>query len=359
MLTKNNKMRGLYVVSTTEYAGKSTISLALAFMLRAKGKNVAYMKPIGTLPTKVNGQDSCEDVDYIWSELDKPGDLKNVCPIVLLARFAEKAIGKEKTDYRKIITGSAASLAKTHDIVVVEGAGNINQGAFIGLAAADVAKLLNLPTLLLAKYSDMLTIDEIIQAAKGFQPNLVGVIINMVPSVAKDVIESVFKPFLAKHNINLLGYLLKDQTLASVSVGKIADHLNGKIIAGEEHLDKMVESFMVGAMSQEQAISFFRKKANKAVVTGGDRSDVQLAALETATNALILTGNLTPRPLVVSKAEEAGVPVILVRDDTLTTIEKTEQLMSHVRVHENHKIQRMQDLLGENIKLSNIFNAVS
>lgn len=352
-------MRGIYVVSTTEYAGKSTIALALAFMLREKGKNVAYMKPIGTLPTKVNGHDSCEDVDYIWNELDKPGDIQNVCPIVLLARFAEKAFGKEKSDYKKIISSSADNLGKSHDTVIVEGAGNINQGAFIGLAAAEVAKLLNLPTLLIAKYSDILTIDEIIQAAKGFQPNLAGVIINMVPTTAKDVIESVFKPFLTKHKINFLGYLLKDQTLSSISVGKIADHLNGKVIAGEDHLNKMVESFMIGAMSQEQAISFFRKKANKAVVTGGDRSDVQLAALETATNALILTGNLAPRPLVVSKAEEAGVPVILVRDDTLTTIEKTEQLMAHVRVHENQKIQRMQELLGEHIDIAGIFKAIS
>jgi len=45
---------------------------------------------------------------------------------------------------------------------------------------------------------------------------------------------------------------------------------------------------MVGAMGQEQALNFLEVKANKAVITGGDRADVQLAALETSTKCLIL-----------------------------------------------------------------------
>lgn len=350
-------MNGIYIVSTTEYAGKSSIALSLALKLRDRGKKIAYMKPVGTLPTKVNGQDTCEDVDYIWNALEKPGQLQHVCPIVLLARFAEKAFGKEKIDYRKVIKTSAKTLEKNHDLLIVEGAGNINQGSFIGLSGSEVADLLNVPTILIAKYTDILTIDEILQAAGRLKGHLIGVIINMVPPTQKDNVENILKPILERNKIKLLGYLKKDQMLASVSVQRIAEHLQGKILAGKNHLNKMVESFMVGAMSQEQAISFFRKKANKAVITGGDRSDVQLAALETPTNALILTGNLSPRPLVISKAEEMQVPIVLVRDDTLTAIEKTEELMSHIRVHENQKIQHMSKLLDSQVDLDTIFQS--
>lgn len=351
-------MNGIYIVSTTEYAGKSSVALSIAFNLQEEGKKVAYMKPIGTLPTKVNGQDSCEDVDYIWKALGEPGDVKDVCPIVLLADFTQKAFGKEKTPYRNLIKKAAQDLAKKHDALVLEGAGNINQGSFIGLSAGDVAHLLNVPTVLIAKYTDILTIDDIIQATERIKPNLAGVIINMVPEAAKDSIENIIKPFLVKHGMPYLGYLLKDRTLASVSVGRISDHLQGKVLAAKKHLNKMVESFMVGAMSQEQAISFFRKKANKAVITGGDRSDVQLAALETPTNALILTGNLNPRPLVISKAEELEVPIVLVRDDTLTVVEKTEELLSHIRVHENQKVQHMRTMLKQHIDLKSIYKAM-
>ena len=351
-------MNGIYIVSTNEYAGKSTIALSLAMDLKDKKKKVAYMKPIGTLPKKVEGQDSCEDVDYIWNALEKPGELKNVCPIVLLSRFAEKAFGEEKVDYKKIIKDSADKLSKKHDYLVLEGAGNINQGGFIGLSAGEVAGLLDIPTVIIAKYTDMLTIDDILQAAKMLKPNLLGVIVNMVPASAAHVVKDIIRPFLNKNNVKYLGLIEKDQKLASVSVRKITEHLQGKVLAAKDKLDKMVESFMVGAMSQEQAISFFRKKANKAVVTGGDRSDVQLAALETDTNALILTGNLTPRPIVVSKADELGVPIILVKDDTLTTVEKAEHLYTHVRVHENQKVEHMRKLLERNIDLDYIYKSI-
>jgi len=351
-------MKGIYVVSTTEYAGKSSIALSLALNLRQTGKKVAYMKPIGTMPTTVNGQKSCEDVDYIWKALDKPGDIKSVCPIILLDHFMDKAFGKEKINYAELVKKSAAGLGQKHEALVLEGAGNINQGTFIGLNASEVAKLLDIPVLLIAKYTDLLTVDDILEASARLKPHLAGVVINMVPETAKDIVENILKPLLAKHGINFLGYLLHDRLLASVSVAKIARHLNGKVLAGKDHLNKMVESFMVGAMGLEQAISFFRKKANKAVITGGDRSDVQLAALETPTNALILTGNLNPRPIVISKAEELEVPVVLVKDDTLTAIEKTEELLSHIRVHENQKIERMRSLLGEHIDLESIYSLI-
>ena len=352
-------MKGIYVVSTTEYAGKSSIALSLALNLREKGRKVAYMKPIGTMPTTVNGQKSCEDVDYIWKALNKPGDIKSVCPIILLDHFMEKAFGKEKIDYEELVKKSALNLSKNHEMLVLEGAGNVNQGSFIGLSASEVAKLLDIPVLLVAKYTDLLTLDDILQTVQKLKAHLAGVVINMVPESARDIIENILKPFLESKGIKFFGYVLHDRLLASVSVGRIAGHLNGKVLAGKKHLHKMVESFMVGAMSQEQAISFFRKKANKAVITGGDRSDVQLAALETPTNALVLTGNLNPRPLVISKAEELEVPVVLVKDDTLTAIEKMEELLSHIRVHENQKIERMRSLLSEHIDLESIYKTIS
>ncbi len=37
---------------------------------------------------------------------------------------------------------------------------------------------------------------------------------------------------------------------------------------------------------------------NMAVITGGDRTDLQLAALETSTTCLILTGSISPDPLI-------------------------------------------------------------
>ena len=71
-----------------------------------------------------------------------------------------------------------------------------------------------------------------------------------------------------------------------------------------EERQELIENFSIGAMNVEQALTYFRRIPRKAVITGGDRADIQLAALETDTVALVLTGNLFPAPVV----QTAGCP---------------------------------------------------
>ncbi|MFO7929569.1 MAG: DRTGG domain-containing protein, partial [Candidatus Humimicrobiaceae bacterium] len=83
------------------------------------------------------------------------------------------------------------------------------------------------------------------------------------------------------------------------------------------------------------------------VITGGDRADVQLAALETPTKCLILTGNFQPSSVVLGRAEELGIPMILVNYDTLTAVEKVEEIIGHVRFHEMKKIDKIVEVVKE------------
>jgi BioD-like phosphotransacetylase family protein len=89
---------------------------------------------------------------------------------------------------------------------------------------------------------------------------------------------------------------------------------------------------MVGAMNVEGALKHFRAQANKAVITGGDRADIQLAALETPTKVLILTGGLYPDSSVISAAQERNVPMMVVADDTMTVVNKMDSAVRKVSV---------------------------
>jgi BioD-like phosphotransacetylase family protein len=111
-------------------------------------------------------------------------------------------------------------------------------------------------------------------------------------------------------------------------------------------------------MGSEQALSFLRRKANKAVVVGGDRIDFQLMSLETSTNLLILTGNIQPSLRVIDRAEERQVPILVVPDDTLTTVERAEQLFGRVRFHQPAKLQRFTDLLDQHFDFDRLYAAL-
>jgi BioD-like phosphotransacetylase family protein len=135
--------------------------------------------------------------------------------------------------------------------------------------------------------------------------------------------------------------------LLSISVGELAEFLSGKILCGADRAEELVEHLMVGAMSVDSALTYFRRKPNKAVITGGDRPDIQLAALETSTKCLILTGNLQPSPIILGRAEEVGVPMILVRQDTLSTVEVIERFFGKTRFHQEKKVQRFEEMLED------------
>jgi len=87
-------------------------------------------------------------------------------------------------------------------------------------------------------------------------------------------------------------------------------------------------------MNVNAAMEFFRRRRNMAVVTGADRTDIQLAALEASTQCLILTGAGEPLPQLLNRAEELEVPLLKVEHDTLTTVEVIERAFGSVHLHE-------------------------
>ena len=92
------------------------------------------------------------------------------------------------------------------------------------------------------------------------------------------------------------------------------------------------------------------------MITGGDRSDIQLAALETSTKCLILTGDLNPSPFVLNRADELGVPVLLVNMDTLGATEVVESYLGRSRFQQPEKVQRFTALLSENLNFPVLYD---
>ncbi|HLA45498.1 MAG TPA: DRTGG domain-containing protein, partial [Aggregatilineales bacterium] len=112
---------------------------------------------------------------------------------------------------------------------------------------------------------------------------------------------------------------------------------------------KLVENLTVGAMTVESALPRFRRQLNKAVVTGGDRADIQAAALETSTTVLVLTGNLHPSPAILKMAEERGVAVLLVRHNTIHAVEAIEKIFGRTRLGQAEKLNRFQAMIADHL----------
>ncbi len=344
-------MISILVVSSERYSGKSSLVVGLSLELVDRGYSVGYMKPVGSYPMKVDHEKVDEDAYFVAQAIGIKDAFCDVSPYFLTWDTLNRYMRKKPTDARKRVTNCFETLSKGRDIMLVEGGENFVHGKVLGLSAIETGQLLDARILLLDTYNDELSVDRVLSARDYFGERFLGAVFNWVPERRLPFTRNLLVRFLDSEGIRTFGSIPTDRVLRSITVRDLADGLNGEIICAADRSDELVESMMVGAMGQEQALRLFRKQANKVVITGGDRSDIQLAALETPTKSLILTGGQRPAPLVLGQAEELGVPIILVNYDTATTVEMVDAAIGHQKVHNPKKIERIRKFIQDDIDL--------
>ncbi|MBO8181037.1 MAG: phosphotransacetylase family protein [Archaeoglobus sp.] len=344
-------MKCLLVSSVEGYSGKSGIIIALGLKLKEMGYKVRYFKAFGVNTVKVEGETLEEDCHITAKILGVEG---SVCPVVLDRPYVEFATSVDPVVLRKTIIDGFSKIAEDADVVIVEGAQNYKTGAAVGIDDVSVAKMLNAKVLLVAKYTSDFVVDEVLIAKSIFGTSLEKVVFNQVSGYKMSYIEGIARKVLNEAGLDIVGAIPRNPVLAGLFVDEIKDAVSGEYLI-EPKAETMVEQVVIGAMSPQSALRYLREARNAALVTGGDRSDLLLTALEMPNvNCIILTGNLEPVQLVLTKAEERGVPIILTRHDTLTTISRLENVFGRTRIRGEPKVSMMRELFESHVNVEAI-----
>jgi BioD-like phosphotransacetylase family protein len=80
-----------------------------------------------------------------------------------------------------------------------------------------------------------------------------------------------------------------------------------------------------------------------------------LAALETSTICLILTGNLQPSLLIIKQADEFGVAVLSVHASSIETVDAIESIFGKTRLGQTAKLQKFESLLAKHVNLGRLY----
>lgn len=348
----------LYVTSPEAYSGKSALCVGLGRHFRREGYTIGYMKPVSWTAQRIAGQLTDEDAKFIKQVFSLKEPLSTLAPVCLDALAIEATLRGEGEDYSQRLKAAFDTVSRNKDIVLLEGGNSLTDGFTIDLPAYKVSQMFNAKELVVVRYSEQPMVDQLLASKELLGESMLGAVINIVPRQRIDFVQDVVVPFLARRGIVVYAILPQERILRSISVAELAEVLQGEILCCPEAVNELVEHLMVGAMSVDSALSYFRRKPNKAVITGGDRPDIQLAALETSTRCLILTGNLHPSPIILGRAEEVGVPMILVKKDTLSTVEVIEQFFGKTRFHQEKKILRFERILEEHFDFSALYEAL-
>jgi uncharacterized protein len=344
-------MAGLYFSSTQAYSGKSAMCIALGLLLKNQGLSVAYMKPLGGMPVEVGGRLVDEDALFISRllQIDDPADA--LSPALLIQDVYDALLRGESPPIEEQIRSAYSRLAADHDVVLLEGTALISGGFSLGLSAGTIVEMLDAKGIHVLTYRPDLALDNVMLAKSLLGDRLIGVIVNNVPPDAMERVRSEFAQFLGRNGMKMFGAIPQDKLLTAISVSELAQLLDGEILCCYRDESDLVEAFQVGAMNVDSALRYMMRVPNKAVITGGDRADIQLAALQTSTKALVLTGNLYPDANILSRASEAGVPVILVRTDTMTTVNLVEQALGRIRLTHPRQVARLLDLVSQSVDI--------
>jgi len=344
----------LYLASVSPFAGKSLAALAIGLHFREAGLRVGYFKPIGTLPHTVRGVTTDEDAFFISERLNPDGPLDALCPVLLTPEFMSRALNGELAELRSRIHDSYTRVAAGRDVVIVGGVGTLSRGSLLGLSAPAIAELLDSKVLVLAKLVSPASVEEVLLARRLLGDRYAGTIFNFVGPAEEETLRGDMERYLEAHGTPVLGVIPRDELLSGITVRELVEHLPAKLLCCDKALDELILHFVIGAMGVASAARYFRQLGDKAVITGGDRADIQLAALQTPTKAIILTGNIYPSAVIVRRAQQLGVPLLLAPHDTLTTVERVEQIAGRLRVRGSAKVDRGRALFEKHVDLERI-----
>ncbi|WP_028577051.1 phosphotransacetylase family protein [Desulfomicrobium escambiense] len=339
-------MVGIYVGATSGYSGKNMIAMGIGLKLQKEGYRVGYMKPVGALPQEKNGVLGDADAFFVQDILGLAENPALVTPVVVDQDFKMKAFTGKCDDLMPRIKAAYDELSKDKDVMIVAGSGSMYSGKYCGLDGVSVVKALGIKAIVIDRFVKELNYDYLLSMKERLDDQLLGVLLNDIPPSFKEELDTLLHPFLESKGIKVLGKIPSDPLMGAIKVADLADRLGGRIITAQDKSERVVENFLIGTMQVENFMTHFRKSKKSAIIVGGDRSDVQLVALEGQCQCLVLTGNLYPNDIIMTRAEVLEVPIVVVRDDTFTVAKKMEAILSRHKLRDVIKIQHGSQLVS-------------
>ncbi len=355
----------LLVGSCEPFSGKSAVVLGIARQIMAADYPIRFGKPLATSlewdrkPDELPSPLIDDDVRFVGETLGLSEDKLIPSLNLIDPTSAEKRLLNGNLLAGKGFEDLKAQLnTPCEGLTLLEAAGSLHEGLLYGLSLCQLAEGLDANVLLVHLWQDSRSLDALLAAKEQLGDHLIGIVLNAVTPDEVFQLEESVVPALEELGLVVFGVMPRSPLLRSVAVEELVRRLGARVICCSERLELMVETLSIGAMNVNSAMEFFRRRRNMAVVTGADRTDIQLAALEASTQCLILTGAGEPLPQLINRAEELEVPLLKVEHDTLSTVEVIEQAFGHVRLHEKVKATYAFKLVEEHCKLERLFVAL-
>ena len=123
---------------------------------------------------------------------------------------------------------------------------------------------------------------------------------------------------------------VKSQKIAieRLTFAEIVEVTSSEVLAGQEGLEREFSKFSIGAMTEQNILSYLH---DGGLLIVGDRTRIQLLALENE-NAVLVTGGFHVHDDVIKLANQKGIPVLRSKHDTFTVATMINKALSNIQI---------------------------
>ncbi len=343
-------MNTLIVASLRSSTGKTSCIVGLTEALQ---KKVGYMKPFGDrlLYSKKRLWDyDAALMTGLYALKEHPDDMSlGFDHSKLRFMYTQESIKDKVFDL-------AQTIGVGRDLLIVEAGKSISYGTSVHLDALSLARYLNGKVLFVISGDDDTILDDIMFVKRSVdmkEIKVAGIIVNKVHNV--DEFKETYLPEIKQAGLNVLGVLPYQSELTYFSLRFLADKLFAKVLTAEANLGRRVKNIFIGAMSGNVAAQKpLFKKEDKLIITGGDRSDMILAALNHDAAGIILTNNILPPANIIARAEESGTPMLLVTPDTFQVVRQIDRLEPLLTRDAADKVELLKNIVKANVDIDGL-----
>jgi BioD-like phosphotransacetylase family protein len=342
-------MKNIIIGSVDENAGKTSLIVGMAKLLAEK---FGYLKPFGDRliyrKKRLWDYDSALLANIFGLEQGSEN-------MTIGFEHSKLRYMYDETTTRTKLMEMMHNLEANNTVVFIEGSKNLTYGSSIHLDTLSLAKYTGGKLIMVIAGDDSTIIDDITFVKKYV--NMTGidfsVVINKVQNI-EDYKETHLQD-IKDMGVEVLGVIPYEQDLTYVPVSYVADKLQARVIAGEGGLERRVKNVFVGAMSVDTAtrLPLFRLE-NKLAITGGDRSDMIVAALESSTSGIILTANIIPPQNIIAKAADKNIPLLLVPFDTFRAAKQVDDMIPLLTREDSVRTNLLQKLISQHVDTKHI-----
>ncbi len=360
------KYRSIYVAASGQHVGKTTTTLGLVANFLNKGLNVGYCKPVGQKFLDIEKLRVDKDT-LLFADLIKFNMVPELHSPIILGKGATERIIDNPSLKQKIardLEKARFALEDHHDLVVFEGTGHPGVGSIAEVSNAKVAKMVGAPVVMVVPGGIGSTIDKLNMCLSLFREEnvpILGVIVNKVLPDKIPKIKKYLSKWFEDNNINLLGIIPYDKSLANPIIKTVCIAINGTVMANAENLNNKVEDILAGSLIKLEELT---DSENKLLVVGAENLHNAINKImqisekhnlkDSPLSGIVVTGMGEINESAMPYIEKHKIPLVRTLLDTYGSVLKISRIEVKINRNTPWKVKTAIELIGENVNLDHL-----